>query len=85
MSEAPSVGPERPTQFRRLSGEVVPQEEAEALEAEFWEFFGNLSSDPVLLTEVFNSRRTEHGPDGTRFRFNKSGPPWWELEDASPA
>jgi hypothetical protein len=31
--------------------------------------------------DIFASREAERGPDGERFVFNPTGPPWWTLED----
>jgi hypothetical protein len=31
--------------------------------------------------DIFASREAERGPDGERFVFNPTGPPWWRLQD----
>jgi len=31
--------------------------------------------------DIFASREAERGPDGERYVFVPSGPPWWRLED----
>ena len=32
--------------------------------------------------DIFASREAERGPDGERYVFVPSGPPWWRLQDS---